>query len=72
MSFVKQCNIFRMFTFFSFGNLMKQSSDDEFRSTSLVDMESKLVTKLSNDLRRLMRSTMYTSSFSIFTLMERN
>jgi hypothetical protein len=31
MSFVKQCNIFRIFTFFSFGNLMKQSSDDELK-----------------------------------------
>jgi hypothetical protein len=51
---------------------MKQLSDDEFRSTSLVDMDSKLVTKLSIDGGRLMRSVMYTSSFSIFTSMEHN
>ncbi len=31
MSFVKQCSIFRTFTFFSFRNLMKQSSDDELK-----------------------------------------
>jgi hypothetical protein len=31
MSFVEQCNIFRTFTFFFFGNLMKQSSDDELK-----------------------------------------
>ncbi len=29
MNFVKQCNIFGIFIFFSFGNLMKQSIDDE-------------------------------------------
>ncbi len=51
---------------------MKQSSDDELKVKSLVDMHSKLMTKVSKDGGRLMRSTMYTSSFSIFTSMEHN
>ncbi len=31
MSFVKQCDIFHTFTFFSFGNLMKQSNNNELK-----------------------------------------
>ncbi len=31
MSFFKQWNIFHTFTFFSFGNFMKQSSNDELK-----------------------------------------
>ncbi len=72
MSFVKQCNIFRIFTYFSFGNLMKESSNDKLKVNILVDMDSKLMTKLSKDGGRLMRSNMYTFSSSIFTSMEHN
>jgi hypothetical protein len=54
MSFVKQCGIFCIFTFFSFGNLMKQLSDNELKVKSFVNMDSKLVTKLSKDGGRLM------------------
>ncbi len=31
MSFVKQCGIFLTFIFFSFGNLMKQSNNNELK-----------------------------------------
>jgi len=43
-----------------------------WRSTSLVDMDSKLMTKLSQDGGRFMMSTMYTFSSSIFISMEHN
>ncbi len=64
------------FSIFSLSFLLETSWSNwatmNWRSTSLVDMDSKLVTKLSKDGGRLMKSTMYTSSFSIFTSMERN
>jgi len=72
LGFVNQCGILFTFTFFSFGDLMKQSSDDELKVNILGYMDSKLVTKLSKDGGRLMRSTMWTSSSSMFTSMERN
>jgi hypothetical protein len=43
-----------------------------WRSTSLVDIDSKLMTKLSKNEGRLMRSNMYTSLSSIFISMEHN
>jgi len=74
MSFVKQCDIFRTFTLFSFGNLMKQLNNDELKvnihSGHGLQIHDQVIKRWGKAHRSTMH--MYTSSSSIFTSMERN
>ncbi len=63
---------FCTFIFFSFGNLMKQSSDDELKVNILGGHGLQTCDQVIKRWGRLMRNTMYTSWSSIFTSMECN
>ncbi len=59
MNFIKQCGIFRSFILFFLEASWSNWTTMNWRSTSLLDMDSKLVTKLSKDEGRFTKNTMY-------------
>ncbi len=56
---------FLYFHFFFLRNSWSNRTTMKWKSTSLMDIDSKLVTKLSKDEGKLMKSTMYMSSSSM-------